>query len=189
MGKNYGFGVIGCGSIAGSRSAFSVDREDRGGGVDFVLRYQFGNCLEGGGQVGAKQWFTDYHEMLDRSDGLRAVIIATPNNMHRNQAIAAAKRGLHVVVEKPLAITSREAWDIVNACREYKVKLMVGCDRRFWTQNQWAKKLVEDGVIGDVLMSRASLHEHWFNYQNHVAKTDFRLKCEVAGGAAISRPA
>ena len=124
--------------------------------------------------------------MYDECDNLDAVIIATPNNVHRNQAIGAARHGIHVVVEKPLAITNTEAWDIVNSCREHNVKLMVGCDRRFWTHNQWAKQLVEDGVIGDVLMSRASLHEHWHNYQNHVAHTDFRLNCEVAGGAAIS---
>ncbi len=110
----------------------------------------------------------------------------TPNNVHRNQAIAAAKAGINVVIEKPLAVTNEEAWDIVGTCKKHKVKLMVGCDRRFWTQNQWAKQLIEEGVIGKVITSRASLHEHWYNYQNHVAKTDFRLNCTVAGGAAIA---
>jgi predicted dehydrogenase len=115
-----------------------------------------------------------------------AVIIASPNNVHRNQAVCAAYHGVSVIVEKPLAITNYEAWDIVNACKLAGVKLLVGCDRRFFTQNQWAKELIEQGVIGRLLMSRASLHEHWFNYQNHVAATDFRLHAEVAGGAAIS---
>jgi predicted dehydrogenase len=63
---------------------------------------------------------------------------------------------------------------------------MVGCDRRFWTHNQWAKQLVDEGVIGQVLMARASLQEHWHLYQNHVAKTDFRLRADVSGGAALS---
>jgi predicted dehydrogenase len=63
---------------------------------------------------------------------------------------------------------------------------MVGCDRRFWTHNHWARELIEQGVIGKLLMSRSCLHEHWYNYQNHVAKTDFRLHCDVAGGAAIN---
>jgi predicted dehydrogenase len=62
---------------------------------------------------------------------------------------------------------------------------MVGCDRRFWIQNQWAKQLIDQGIIGRVLMGRASLHEHWYLYQNHVAVTDFRLKAELAGGAAL----
>lgn len=185
MAKKFGFGVIGCGSIAEIAHFPSIAKTE-GAELISVCDINPETASKAATKWGARQSFTDYREMLDRSDGLQAVIIATPNNMHRNQAIAAAKRGLHVVVEKPLAITNHEAWDIVNACREHRVKLMVGCDRRFWTHNQWAKKLVEDGVIGDVLMSRASLHEHWFNYQNHVARTDFRLKCEVAGGAAIS---
>ena len=66
---------------------------------------------------------------------------------------------------------------------------MVGCDRRFWIQNRWARQLVDDGIVGKLLMSRASLHEHWHNYQNHVAHTDFRLDCSVAGGPPSPIPA
>ncbi|MCH2123645.1 MAG: Gfo/Idh/MocA family oxidoreductase [Pirellulaceae bacterium] len=185
MADTFGFGVIGCGSIAEIAHFPSIAKTE---GARLI------SCCDVNGEAaqqsaekwGADRWYTDYRKMLDEGDDLKAVIIATPNNLHRNQALYAAKRGIHVVVEKPLAITNAEAWEIVDGCREYGVKLMVGCDRRFWTHNQWAKQLVEDGVIGNVLMSRASLHEHWFNYQNHVAKTDFRLNCEVAGGAAIS---
>ena len=90
-----------------------------------------------------------------------------------------------------MAVTNDEAWDIVNACNKAKVKLMVGCDRRFWTHNQWAKQLIDAGVIGKLLMSRASLHEHWYNYQNHVA--DYRLpaarRCgRRRGGQRHGRP-
>ncbi len=185
MSKKFGFGVLGCGSIAHIAHFPSIAKTE---GAELVACCDVSEeqARKAADQWGAKHWFTDHNEMYQNCDGLDAVIIATPNNVHRNQAIGAAKRGLHVVVEKPLAITNTEAWDIVNACREHKVKLMVGCDRRFWTHNQWAKKLIEDGVIGDVLMSRASLHEHWYNYQNHVAHTEFRLDCSVAGGAAIS---
>jgi predicted dehydrogenase len=181
--KKAGFAVLGCGSIANIAHFPSIKKTE---GAELVA------CCDINAEVAqktaekwdAKAWYTDYHKMFERDD-LDAVIIATPNNGHRNQAIAAAKAGLHVVVEKPLAVTNVEAWDIVNACRENKVKLMVGCDRRFWTHNQWAKQLIEDGVIGQVLMARASLHEHWNLYQHNVAHTDFRLRADVAGGAAL----
>ncbi len=62
---------------------------------------------------------------------------------------------------------------------------MVGFDRMFWTQNQWVKKLIEKDVIGKVMMARASFHEHWYLYQNHVAKTDFRLAAEVGSGVSL----
>ncbi|MCG2789841.1 MAG: Gfo/Idh/MocA family oxidoreductase [Actinomycetia bacterium] len=184
MKKKLGFAVLGCGSIADIAHFPSINKTE---GVELIACCDINEetARSAAKKWEAKYWFTEYKEMFKKSDELDVVIIATPNNVHRNQAVAAAKAGLHVVVEKPLAVTNVEAWDIVKACRQNKVKLMVGCDRRFWTQNQWAKKLVEEGVIGNVLMSRSSLHEHWHLYQNNVAKTDFRLNAEVAGGAAL----
>jgi predicted dehydrogenase len=177
-------GVLGCGSISEIAHLPSIAKTP-GLVLQAVCDIDEKRAKECKEKWNAKKHYTDYKEMFADA-GLDAVIIATPNNVHRNQAIAAAKAKVHVIVEKPLAITNTEAWDIVNACNKAGVKLMVGCDRRFWTHNQWAKQLIDDGIIGKVLMSRASLHEHWHNYQNHVAYTKFRLDCSVAGGAAIS---
>ena len=184
MKKSLSFAVLGCGSIAKIAHLPSIKKTE---GAELIACCDINEetAKNTAQKWGAKYWFTDYKEMFEKCDELDAVIIATPNNVHRNQAVAAAKAGLHIVVEKPLAVTNFEAWDIVNACKKYKVKLMVGCDRRFWTQNKWAKELLEQGVIGKVLMARSSLHEHWHLYQNNVAETDFRLRAEVAGGAAL----
>ncbi|HDK27654.1 MAG TPA: Gfo/Idh/MocA family oxidoreductase [Candidatus Atribacteria bacterium] len=184
MKKTLNFAVLGCGSIAKIAHLPSIEKTE-GAQLVAVCDINEKTVKSTAQKWGAKYWFTDYKEMFKKCDELDAVIIATPNNVHRNQAVAAAKAGLHIVVEKPLAVTNFEAWDIVNACKKYKVKLMVGCDRRFWTQNKWAKELLEQGVIGKVLMARSSLHEHWHLYQNNVAETDFRLRAEVAGGAAL----
>lgn len=180
------FGVLGCGSIA-EIAHFPSIQKTAGAELTAVCDINIDVARKAKDKWGSARTkvYHDYRDMFADAK-MDAVIIATPNNVHRNQAVAAAEAGLHMIVEKPLAITHEEVWDMVNACKAAGVKLMIGCDRRFWTHNQWAKKLVEDGVIGNVLMSRASLHEHWHNYQNHVAYTDFRLDCSVAGGAAIS---
>src|SRR5260221_1882234 len=169
--KKVGIAVLGCGSIADIAHFPSIAKQPE---AELIACCDINETTA---RAAAEKWgarasYTDYHEMFKRDD-LKAVIIATLNNVHRNQAVAAAKAGLHVIVEKPLAVTNKDAWEIVRACRENHVKLMVGCDRRFWTHNQWAKQLIDDGVIGNVLMARASLHEHWHLYQNNVAKTDF----------------
>jgi len=177
-------GVVGCGSIAEIAHLPSIAGQPEARLIA-VCDIDADRAQAAAAKWGAQQWFTDYREMYEKAK-LDAVVIATPNNVHRNQAVAAAQADLHVVVEKPLAVTNKEAWDIVHTCKKAGVKLMVGCDRRFWIHNQWAKELIEQGVIGRLLMSRACLHEHWYNYQNHVAKTDFRLNCKVAGGAAIN---
>ncbi len=177
-------GVIGCGSIA-SIAHFPAIARRKEAKLIAVCDIDAARAAATATQWGAEQTYTDYRDMLDKAR-LDAVIIATPNNGHRNQAVAAANHGVHVVVEKPMAVTNREAWDIVEACQKNSVKLLVGCDRRFFTQNEWAKELIEQGVIGQVLMSRTCLHEHWFNYQNHVAATDWRLHADVSGGAALN---
>lgn len=133
----------------------------------------------------AKAYFDDYQKMLNKKE-LDAVIIATPNSFHREQALAAAKTGVNVLVEKPMAITNKEAWDIVEGCKEAGIKLMVGCDRRFCIQNEYAKELVDKGVIGKVLMANAIMYEHWDLYQGSIARTDFRLKGSLAGAVAVS---
>lgn len=182
--KEIRMGVVGCGSIAQIAHFPSIARcgEAR---LAAVCDINPDTVQAVAAKWGAEQWFTDHRKMYEKAK-LDAVVIATPNNVHRNQAVRAAESGIHVVVEKPLAVTNAEAWDIVKACLNARVKLMVGCDRRFWIHNQWAKELIGQGVIGRLLMSRSCLHEHWYNYQNHVAKTDFRLNCKVAGGAALN---
>ena len=182
--KEIRMGVVGCGSIAEIAHFPSIARCAEAK-LAAVCDINPATAEAAAAKWGAEQWFTDHRKMYEKAK-LDAVVIATPNNVHRNQAIAAAKAGIHIVVEKPLAVTNVEAWEIVDACKAAGVKLMVGCDRRFWTHNQWAKELIEEGVIGNLLMSRSCLHEHWYNYQNHVARTDFRLHCDVAGGAAIN---
>lgn len=131
-----------------------------------------------------KSSYRDYQEMLAK-EHLDAVVIATPNFLHREQGIAAAEAGLHVLIEKPLACTNKEAWDIVGACEKSNKKLMVGCDRRFWLQSEMAKKLIDDGFIGKVVMSRATMHELNTPYQENIAFTDYRLRPEESGSGTL----
>ena len=183
--KKIGIGVIGCGSIAEIAHLPSISK------CPDVELIAVCDTNEKTATSAAKKWkakayYTDYKKMLEERKDLNAVVIASPPNVHCEQGIACAEAGLHVLIEKPLAVTNREAWDIVNACRKAKVKIMVGCDRRFWPQNQWAKKLIEEGIIGKVMMGRATMHEHVKFYQENIAFTDFRLHPEIAGGSAVA---
>src|SRR3990172_3342097 len=115
--KKYKFGIIGCGSIAEIAHLPSIKKSQEAE-LEALCDINPDRVKETAVKWGAKWTFTDYREMFKKVK-LDAVVIATPNNMHRNQAIAAAKAGVHVVVEKPLAITNKEAWDIVETCRKY----------------------------------------------------------------------
>jgi len=180
-----GIGVIGCGSIA-NLAHFPAIAATPAVNLVAVCDVNRETAQTTAKKWKAKAWYTDYEKMFAESDDLQAVIIATPPKFHWAQGIAAAEAGLHTLIEKPLAVTNREAWDIVKAAERAKTKLMVGCDRRFWRQNQWAKQLTEEGVIGKVMMGKTTMHEHVKFYQDNIAYTDFRLHPEIIGGSAIS---
>ena len=81
------------------------------------------------GPTGATGW-ADPLEMVRDAD-LDAIVIAAPTTMHPGLAHAAIERGLAVLVEKPLAATAAEAWDIVRAGRERGVPVQVGHVERY----------------------------------------------------------
>ena len=111
----------------------------------------------------AKSWnippkniFTDYREMLDNVD-LDAVIVATPHRYHAEPTIYALKRGIHVMVEKPMASNANEALEMYRAALASDKILMVGFQNRFDNQIIAAKKLVKNGVLGDFYYGETTL--------------------------------
>lgn len=93
---------------------------------------------------------THFTDVL-RDPSLRAVVLATPHSLHREQAIAAARAGKHVFCEKPLALRVADAQAMLDACIRAGVVLAVGHNRRFWPALQELKRIVERGELGRVL--------------------------------------
>jgi len=98
--------------------------------------------------------YKDYNELLaDRN--VDAVYIMTPEHLHHEMAIAAFKAGKHVYVEKPLAHTIEQGYDIVNAWKASGKIAQVGTQNRSSSLYKRAKELVQQGMIGDVHFVRA----------------------------------
>src|ERR1041385_3749755 len=98
--------------------------------------------------------YKDYHKLLaDKS--IDAVYIMTPEHLHHDMAIAALKAGKHVYVEKPLAHTIEEGWDIVKEWQKSGKICQVGTQNRSSSLYKKAKELVQQGMIGDVHFVRA----------------------------------
>jgi predicted dehydrogenase len=89
--------------------------------------------------------------LLDRPD-VDAVLISTPHAQHALQAIAAAARGKHILLDKPMATTVEECDRILEAVRRAGVKLMIMFGQRFRICNMEAHRLIREGVIGKVRM-------------------------------------
>jgi predicted dehydrogenase len=87
-------------------------------------------------------------------EAVEAVYVATPNSMHCEQTIAAAKAGKHVLVEKPMALNAAEGRRMVAAADEAGVRLMVAYMTLFNPAYQAAKRLVETGLLGEIVAVR-----------------------------------
>jgi predicted dehydrogenase len=106
------------------------------------------------------------HESFAKQHGLRftkdfagalkdpeidAVILCTPHSMHTDQVLAAAAAGKHVFCEKPLALTRSDAERSVEACREARVMLGIGHERRFEPAIGEARRLIREGALGTIM--------------------------------------
>jgi predicted dehydrogenase len=98
--------------------------------------------------------YVDYRELLaDRN--VDAVFIMTPEHLHRDMAVAALQAGKHVYLEKPLAHTIEEGFEIVRAWEQSGRVVQVGTQNRSSSLYRKAKELIEQGMIGQVQYVRA----------------------------------
>lgn len=92
----------------------------------------------------------------DALEGAEAVLLATPNDTHEEQALAAARRGAHVFVEKPIADTIEAGERMREACAQAGVALLVGHEMRRLGAARKAKELINDGALGQVVLAEAN---------------------------------
>ena len=99
--------------------------------------------------IAAEKRFTDHRALLDRGD-IDAVVIAVPDQRHRELTCAFLNAGKHVLCEKPMALTREDVRAMIRAADDSGRQLMVGQICRFTPAFEKAKALVEDGTLGDV---------------------------------------
>ena len=102
---------------------------------------------------------TELDEFL-ATPGLESVWIVSPTFLHHPQGMAALKAGKHVLLEKPLAPTAAEAWELVETAQETGVVLATGYQARYVPGHQSMKKLIAEGAIGDVTVARTYYGVH-----------------------------
>ena len=92
----------------------------------------------------------------DALDGVDAVLLATPNHLHEEQTVAAAERGVHVFVEKPIADTVGAGERMREACERAGVTLLVGHEMRRLGAARKAKELIASGALGTPVLAEAN---------------------------------
>ena len=98
--------------------------------------------------------FTDYEDLLKYPE-IEVVSVCVPTTFHHDVVMEAIKHGKHVLVEKPIAFTLKEAEDMIAAAKEAGVILATGHVERFNPAVQKAKELIDNDVIGDIVSASA----------------------------------
>jgi predicted dehydrogenase len=175
------WGLIGCGDIVRKRVAAAIQTEPHSK-LQAACRRDRAKLADFCQEFDVPAGHDDALALLDSPD-IDAVYIATPVSSHCPYTIAAAERGKHVLVEKPMALSVSECDKMVDACRHAGVHLGVAYYRPFYPVVERMRWLAASGEIGEMLSITA------------ITSSDFRMKPndpgywrvipELGGGGAL----
>ena len=148
------WGVIGSGGIAGRRTIPEGITKARNAELSAVFDINQKVNAEVAKEHGAEE-AANIDDLLDAN--IDAIYIATPAHVHAEQVRVCAEASKHVLCEKPLGMTVAEAEDMIDLCRQKKIKLGCAFMMRFVAQHQEALGLIKEGRLGRPVYARAQL--------------------------------
>ncbi|MEO8174642.1 MAG: Gfo/Idh/MocA family oxidoreductase [Sediminibacterium sp.] len=179
--KKLGIALVGLGSYAKNQLAVALEKTD--------------NCYLAGIVTGtpskADEWskkynipqkniynYQNFDQIKDNKD-IDIIYIVLPNSMHHEFVLRAAKAGKHVMCEKPMSVSVKEAEEMIAACKKANVQLGIGYRLHFEPFNLEAKRVGQQKVYGDVRFVQT-------NFGFSIGDpTQWRLKKELAGGGPL----
>ncbi|MBE7062314.1 MAG: Gfo/Idh/MocA family oxidoreductase [Clostridia bacterium] len=173
------WGIIGCGGIARRRTIPGLVGAENAELVA-VMDTNETFAKEVAEEFGVAHAFSDMDSLL-ALDEVDAVYIATPVFCHKEQVIAAANAGKHILLEKPMALTSREAEELKELCDAKGVRLSIGLMMRFHAYHEEIRRLISEGAIGDIVSIRSQF-ACWYPDIPGVWRQD---KSKSGGGALV----
>lgn len=179
----FGFGIIGTGMIAEFHAAAIADI------ADAKLVGCYNRTAEKATAFAEKHGITAYDDldaMLANPD-IHVVTIGTASGAHTEPAVAAAKAGKHVIVEKPLDVTLARCDAIIEACQQNNVKLATIFPSRFHGPATEMKKAIDSGRFGTLSLGDA--YVKWFRTQEYYDSGAWRGTWKLDGGGALMNQA
>ncbi len=178
-----GFGIIGCGMIARFHAAAIEDV--RGAKLVACCDVVPDSVDRFAAESGCKPYYK-LNEMLADKD-VDIVTVGTPSGAHQEPAVAAAKAGKHVIVEKPLEVTLKRCDAIIRACEANDVMLSTVFPSRFHDASRELKRAVDSGRFGRVTLADA--YVKWYRSQAYYDSGAWRGTWKLDGGGALMNQA
>lgn len=173
------FGIIGTGMIAGFH-AKAIQAMD-GGELHGVCGSSEEKAVKFAADYGVKA-YASLEDLLSDPE-ITIVTIATPSGAHFDPAIAAISAGKHVVIEKPLEVTTEKIDKMMEAAKENDVTLAAILNRRFHSGMDAFKKAASEGRFGT--LTSASAYVKWYRDQAYYDSAGWRGTWALDGGGAL----
>lgn len=170
------WGIMGCAQIA-TGSVMPAIQESETGVIQAVASRGLDKSSAVAKEFGVPQAYGSYEELLT-DPNVDAVYIPLPNHLHREWAIRAAEAGKHVLCEKPIALNSREAAEMVEACRKAGVHLAEAYMYRHHPRIAEVRQIIASGEIGELRSIRGT-----FTYNDAEDTSNIRFKSAWGGGS------
>lgn len=177
------FGIIGCGMISNFHAKAVADIA----GAQVTACY---DTVSAAADAFAQRMGCRAYQNLDQmlaDPEIDVVTICTPSGAHLEPAVAAARHGKHVIVEKPLEVTVERCDEIITACRQAGVVLSTIFPSRFHESSQLVKAAVEAGRFGRLTMGDA--YVKWYRTQQYYDSGAWRGTWKFDGGGALMNQA
>lgn len=180
------YALIGCGRIAVNHvkavlanklefvAACDIDREQ----IEKLLEKQ------GLAEDASIQRYTDYQKMIEDAHP-ELVAIATESGIHAEIALYCIDHGIHCIIEKPIAMSMKDANEIVRRAEEKNVKVSACHQNRFNMAVQEMRKALESGRFGT--LSHGSVHVRWNRNEGYYTQAPWRGKWASDGGALMNQ--
>ncbi len=172
--------LIGCGGFANKHAQNLVAEAERFELIAFCDVVE-ANARRYAGQYtgGQAAVFTDFHTLFEQTP-LDLAVICLPPFAHRDEVECAAARGVHILIEKPIALTSADAWRMVQAAESAGIQTQVGFMYRFGAAIERLKALIESGEAGGLGLMSARY------FCNHL-HADWWRKRDLSGGQLVEQ--
>lgn len=180
------YALIGCGRISTNHMKAAINNQLEIAAICDIVPEHMDELLQKHNlsRNCAIKKYTDYKKMISENE-IELISIATESGKHAEIALYCIAKGIHVIIEKPMAMSLEDADQIIALSKEKQVKVSACHQNRFNVAVQQMRKALEEGRFGK--LSHGSIHVRWNRNQGYYTQAPWRGTWEQDGGALMNQ--
>src|SRR6186713_401252 len=176
------FAILGAGHI-GKRHAEMVKRNNE---CELVAIIDADETIKAAVQeLYPVPFFSSFDDYLKAGIQADVMNIASPNGLHAQQALKAIESNHHVVIEKPMGLTKKACEDVIYKALHHSKHVFCVMQNRYSPPSEWLKKVVTDGILGDIYM--VQINCYWNRDDRYYVKDKWHGNKELDGGTLFTQ--